>query len=362
MNEFVRSTVLIMAGGAGTRFWPESRLAKPKQFLDFLGTGKSLLQATFERAKLLTTVRNIYIATGCDYVDLVLEHIPEILPQNIIVEPSRNNTGPCIAYACWKLVEKGFFGSLVILPSDHYIAYESKFIASLQRAVDFADANKAIVTLGITPTSPNTGYGYIKKSTQLVDGVYSVEGFYEKPDLEKAKHYVNQGSFFWNAGVFIANVLVLKQAFERYASEIATVFNQGLTLYNTVKETDFINQYYARCPNISVDYAILEQHHFVCTIPTDCGWSDLGTWTSLYALAPKDEHRNFIRAQNVLLDDVSGSAIIAENENKKLIISGLHDFLVIDQEDVLLIYPKNQEQNIKQITAQLKDMGDERYL
>lgn len=350
--------VLIMAGGVGSRFWPKSRNNFPKQFLDILGIGKSLLQLTYERFLKLCPAENIYIVTNSQYEVIILEQLQGITSANLICEPSRNNTAPCIAYASFKLQALNPQANIVVAPSDHFILYEDVFITKVKQALDFTNNNEALVTLGIAPTRPDTGYGYIKYKAEEIGGVHKVAQFKEKPTLEKAKEFLVEGNYVWNAGIFIWKVGSIINALKKHASEIHELFDKGMAKYNTALERSFIDMHYPNSPNISIDYAIMEQADNVYTIPAEFGWSDLGTWASLYEAAPKDDENNVVAAKQINLKDTTNS-IIHINGEKLAVIRGLENFIVVDEGNALLIYPKSQEQEIKAVVAEMsKEFGD----
>lgn len=344
--------VLIMAGGVGSRFWPKSRNNYPKQFLDILGIGQSLLQLTYHRFLKLCPAENIFIVTNSQYEDIIFHQLAGITSAQLICEPSRNNTAPCIAYASFKLKALNPEANIVVAPSDHFILYEDIFIKKIRQALAYTQENEALVTLGITPTRPDTGYGYIKYDATEKDGVHKVVQFKEKPSLEKAEQFLAEGNYVWNAGIFIWKVESILNALQKHAEEIHLLFEKGTSIYNTPSESSFINQHYSSSPNISIDYAIMEQAHNVYTIPADFGWSDLGTWSSLYETAPKDENSNVIAARQINVKDVNNS-IIHINNKKLAVIRGLENFIVVDEGNALLIYPKAEEQGIKEVVKQM---------
>ena len=356
MNK-VNRYIVIMAGGIGSRFWPASREEMPKQFLDILNVGKSLIRLTFERAIQIVPTENVLIATNKMYKDLVLRHLPELTENQILLEPSRNNTAPCIAYATLKINTSNPEGVFAVLPSDHVIEKEQAFIKKLGQAFDFASNNSAIVTLGIDPTRPDTGYGYIKKDQQqsdahLVEGIFKVDRFTEKPDAITAQQYVDSGNYVWNAGIFIWSVSTVLSSFANNAPDIVKILNQQPEKYNTSEEQNYIDQVYPLTESISVDYALLERSDQVYTIPADIGWSDLGTWNSLYDYLDKDSHGNAIQANTVHLDNVKKSYIRATSE-RIIVIKGLEDYIVVDEPGALLIYPKKLEQEIKEVVKKV---------
>jgi len=358
--------VLIMAGGVGSRFWPKSRNHFPKQFIDILGTGESLLQLTYQRFLKVCPNNNIFVLTNEIYAGLVKEQLPSVLHDNILLEPSRNNTAPCIAYATFKIFQINPEANIVVAPSDHLIVKETVFLEKVNLALNFSLDHDALITLGISPTRPDTGYGYIKYESQSStiigkdesNALKKVTAFMEKPVLEKAIEYLANGSYVWNAGIFIWSANSLKSAFHKYAPEIFELFEKGNVFYNTDKETSFIKENYPLSPNISIDYAILEKASNVYTIPAEIGWSDLGTWASLHAVAERDGNNNVLNCYQVNLNETT-NCIINLPSNKAAVIRGLDNFIVVDDGQVLLIYPKSDEQEIKQVAKQMVDeFGD----
>jgi len=350
--------ILIMAGGVGSRFWPKSRNHFPKQFIDILGIGKSLLQLTYERFLTICPNEQIFILTNETYESLVAEQLPEVLKENILLEPSRNNTAPCIAYATYKISKLNPDANIVVAPSDHLILKEDIFLNKIAQALGFSSKNDALLTLGISPTRPDTGYGYIRYQESSIENqdvpseIKKVNAFMEKPALAKAEEYLLSGDYVWNAGIFIWSASSLKKAFEQHAPEIATIFESGLSFYNTPNEVKFIAEHYPSSPNISIDYAILEKADNVYTIPADIGWSDLGTWASLHAIGEKDADNNMVNLEKIHLKDTSNCIIHLPND-KAAVIRGLDNYIVVDDGEILLIYPKSDEQEIKQVA---KDM------
>lgn len=347
-----------MAGGVGSRFWPASRESLPKQFLDILGVGKSLIRLTFERATKMVPPQNIIIATNKKYKDLVTEHLPELNDNQILLEPSRNNTAPCIAYAALKVKSFNAKGVMAVLPSDHVILKENVFVDKLKMAFKNAEEENRIITLGIQPTRPDTGYGYIEvDKNQGLSEIKKVTQFKEKPNHEVAQKYLDEGNFVWNAGIFIWSVETILGSFIQYAPQILEVLTEDMTAYNTNKEQSYIDKVYPNTENISVDYAILERSTNVYTIPADIGWSDLGTWNSLYSYLDKDANQNVLNGKIVASN--TKDCFVKANSNKLLVIDGLEDYIIIDEKDVLLIYPKSKEQEIKQVR---KSITEEDYL
>lgn len=352
--------VAIMAGGIGSRFWPASRTTRPKQFLDILGVGKSLIQLTYDRFLKLCPKENIFIVTNGMYKDLVQEHLPDVTDNQILCEPSRNNTAPCVAYTAFKLQNLNPDANLIVAPSDHIILKEDVFVEKLQQALEFTAKNDALLTLGIEPSRPDTGYGYIKFGEEKVKGVHKVEEFTEKPNLNKAQAFVNSGKYLWNAGIFVWSVKTLLDAFQKHATEIYDILKTGNQVYNTDGEQAYIDKTYPTTPSISIDYAIMEKADNVYTIPAEFGWSDLGTWGSLHSTLEKDLYQNAFGNAQVIASDTN-NCLIQVPDNKLVVVKDLNDFMIIDQDDVLLIYPKSKEQEIKQLTGKVKEMHGERF-
>lgn len=354
--------VAIMAGGVGSRFWPASRETKPKQFLDIMGDGRSLLRMTFERFLHVTTADKIFIVTNGKYQDQVLEHLPELTENQILCEPSRNNTAPCVAYTAFKLRALNPAANLVVAPSDALIVNETLFAANVGKALDFTAANDALVTLGIAPDRPHTGYGYIQFiGTDDRNGVYPVKRFTEKPDLETAKGFLRGGDYLWNAGIFVWRAQTVIDAYEAYAPEIFALLSQGLSCYNTEDEQAFIDEFYPQTPKISVDYAIMENADNIFTIPAQFGWSDLGAWGALYHESPKDARGNVLAGEHIVTEDTHNSLIRAPKD-KLVVVGGVDDLLVIDEGDVLLVYPRNREQEVKAMRRRAEDAHGERFV
>ena len=352
-----------MAGGVGSRFWPGSREERPKQFLDMLGVGKSLLRLTFERFLPLCPASNIFIVTNAAYKALVKEQIPEISDNQILCEPSRNNTAPCVAYTSFKIAGLEPDATMVIAPSDHIILKETDFLHKVKDGLAYASANNALVTLGIEPSRPDTGYGYIQfEQEDLGNDIHKVKRFAEKPDLDTAKQFVASGEYLWNAGIFIWSAASILSAFEHLANDIYRILEEGKPMYNTADEQAFINSRYPDTPNISVDFAIMEKAANVYTIPAEVGWSDLGTWASLHAECPKDEQNNVIHAGNTLLLDSTDNLIRTANAKKLIVLKDVHDYIIVDEQDVLMIFPKGKEQEIKQLTSAVKSSFDGKFL
>jgi mannose-1-phosphate guanylyltransferase len=338
--------ILIMAGGVGSRFWPKSREEFPKQFIDIMGVGKSLLQLTVERFEQRYAKGNIYILTNASYAPLVQEQLKDLPKENILLEPSRNNTAPCIAYAGYKILQKNPDAVMVVVPSDHIILKEEIFLDKIGQGVDFARENNAIITLGISPTRPDTGYGYIHYGHEVAENVHKVKAFMEKPQKAVAEEYLQSGEYLWNAGMFIWKAETLKRALEEHAKEIHVLFEQGMSVYNTEDEAAFVSEHYPKSPNISIDYAVLEKADNIYTLPADIGWSDLGTWASLYEVLDKDKDQN-AGCTDMYYRDARNN-MVSLPKGKKGVIRGLDNFIVVDDGNLLLIYPKDREQDIKE--------------
>ena len=354
--------VAIMAGGIGSRFWPMSRTAYPKQFLDVLNTGKTLVQWTYERYSKFIPAENIYIVTSEEYVDIVKAQLPLLPIENILAEPSKKNTAPCIAYISFKLAQINPDARFIVAPSDHLILEEDRFQQIALQALDFVEHIKALVTLGIQPTHPNTGYGYIQyEGLEVTKGVYKVKTFTEKPDLEIAKSFLESGDFLWNAGIFAWKASSILAAFEKYQPEMYELFDQEKIHFNTTEETQAIQRIYPQCTNISIDIAIMEKANNVYVMPSSFGWSDLGTWNSAYENMEKDYLGNAVASDNVIVIDAT-KCMINSPKDKLVVIQGLDDFIVVDTKDVLLICSKDKEQSIKEYVAEVKRNKGDKYI
>jgi mannose-1-phosphate guanylyltransferase len=354
--------VAIMAGGIGSRFWPKSRTSYPKQFLDILNTGKSLIRWTYERYAAFIPNENIYIVTSDEYVSIVHEQLPELPIENILAEPSRKNTAPCVAYISYKLLQKDPEAALIVAPSDHMILDNEAFRTITNKALDFVTQIKSLVTLGIKPTHPNTGYGYIQHETiPAGDGIYKVKTFTEKPNLELAKTFLSSGDFLWNAGIFVWQVKNVMKAFEKYQPEMYELFDNEKANFNTANENDAINRIYPLCTNVSIDFAIMEKADNVFVIPSSFGWSDLGTWNSAYDNLDKDYLGNAVASENVIVIDATKCMVSAPHD-KLVLIQGLDDCIIVDTKDVLMICKKEKEQAIKEYVAEVKRNKGDRYL
>ena len=354
--------VAIMAGGIGSRFWPMSRTDYPKQFLDILNTGRTLIQATFDRFAKFIPAEHIYIVTTAQYKSIVQEQLPRLNPDNILCEPSRKNTAACIAYVSYKLLELNPNANLICAPSDHLITEQDAFEKTCKDALHFTSHIKALVTLGVKPHHPNTGYGYIQyESFAVSENVYKVKTFTEKPDLELAKTFIASGDFLWNAGIFVWQVKNIVKAFEHLLPEMHEVFDAEKGHFNTPKESEALDKIYPQCVNISIDYGVMEKADNVYVIPSDFGWSDLGTWKSTYETIDKDYLGNAVTGENVVIIDATRNMVHAPNR-KLLVLQGLDDFIVVDTQDVLLVCKKENEQAIKEYVAEIKRSKGDKFL
>jgi len=351
---------ILMAGGVGSRFWPVSTQDFPKQFHDMLGTGDTLIQKTFHRLADLIPKENILILTNERYNDLVLEQLPEVEQRQVVLEPAMRNTAPCILYASLKIQKENPDAVMIVAPSDHWIEDEATFSKNVKEAFDFCAENDALMTLGIQPTFPNTGYGYIEYDKATDNTIKQVNQFREKPDYETAKEFIAQGNFLWNAGIFMWSVNSAVNAFKTNQPGLYSLFENGISDYNTSSESDFIKENYPKAENISVDYAIMEKSNNVYVIAAEFDWNDLGTWGSLYDKLDKNESDNAVVNARTLTEDASGNMIRTKN-NKIVVVDSLSDFIIVDKDDVLLIYPKAKEQDIKKTLKKVKDKFGEQY-
>lgn len=344
--------IVIMAGGIGSRFWPASTSATPKQFLDIAGQGKSLLRMTYERFRPLVPADRMLVLTHADYAQRVQDELPELPAQNILQEPSRNNTAPSVAYAALHLQAIDPDASMLIAPSDHVIEKESAFLALVKDGLEFVRSEKAILTLGMRPSRPDTGYGYIQynNNKDRMAGnslMFQVKQFTEKPDLARAKRFLSSGDFVWNAGIFIFSVATILSAFQEEAPTIYAQLTQDPDVFGTDAEADYIRRVYPETPNISIDYAIMEKADYIYTLPAQIGWSDLGTWGSVYERSEKDEHAVVVQHGGRHLIEDTKRSLLRFPKEKTVLIKGLEDYIVVDTPDALLIYPRSEEQQIK---------------
>lgn len=355
--------VAIMAGGIGSRFWPMSRTSYPKQFLDILNIGRTLIQSTYDRFTSFIPAENIFVVTSNEYISIVKEQLPELPEQNILGEPSRKNTAPCIAYISFKLQQLDPQASLIVAPADHLILDPLAFRKVSMEALAFVNKHNAFITLGIKPTYPNTGYGYIQFEQHAVsDNVYKVKTFTEKPNKELAKTFISSGDFLWNAGIFVWQVKNIISAFEKYLPEMYEVFHTEKDKFNTTEEISAINAIYPQCTNISIDFGIMEKAANVYIIPSSFGWSDLGTWNSAYENIEKDYLGNAVAGNNNVVVYDAQENMIHVPKDKLVVLQGMKDYIIVDTKDVLLICKKDQEQEIKEYVAEVKRNKGERYL
>lgn len=350
---------VIMSGGIGSRFWPASRISLPKQFLDFFGTGRTLLQQTYDRFNKLIPAENIYIVTNQKYKELTLQQLPDLDASQILLEPQRRNTAPCIAFACNRILAVNPQANIVVAPSDHLILNEADFLARIGEGLQFVADNNVLLTIGITPNRPETGYGYIQLGPRSQGNFYKVKTFTEKPNAELAQVFLESGEFLWNSGIFLWNVRTILSAFDELLPEVAARFNSGQHVFNTPAEKDFIDTIFPACPNISIDYGILEKASNVFVLSADFGWSDLGTWGSLHELSPKDDKGNAALKCDALFYESSDN-LVALPTGKLAVLHKMDGYIVAESGNVLMICKKEDEQEIRQfvIDTQLKK-GDE---
>jgi len=353
--------VIIMAGGVGSRFWPLSRRDKPKQFLDIIGSGETLLQQTYRRFKSTCPEKNIFVVTNADHKDLVIEQLG-IDPSRVLGEPFRRNTAPCLAYGTFRILKENPEAVIAVTPADHLIVKEDKFCDVINNCFEFAEVNDALVTLGIKPDRPETGYGYIQADRKKPAKGYKnlLKTFTEKPDIDLAKVFLESGDFYWNSGIFIWNMKTILAAFEKYMPDMYSVFDEGRDLYGTKQEKSFIGKTYAECRSISIDYGIMEKADNVYVMCTDIGWSDLGTWTSLYEHSAIDKKGNS-SVRGEIFSYANEGNIFNIAPGKIAVIQGLKDYIVVDSEDVLLIVRKDEEQNIKKYLEDVRNATKEKY-
>ena len=354
-----------MAGGIGSRFWPMSRTNYPKQFIDILGLGDTLLQLTYKRFLKLCPPENIWVVTNDIYKDLVKEQLPKLSDNQILLEPSRRNTAPCIAYACYKINAQNPDAKIVVSPADHLILKEETFVKAINSCFRKAETEDCLVTLGIKPSRPDTGYGYIQfiesAGPETDKRIKKVKTFTEKPDLEMAKFFMQSGDFLWNSGIFIWSAKSILKAFEIHMPETAVLFKEGESIYNTEKEIEFIKGVYSVCKNISIDYGVMEKASNVYVRSSIIGWSDLGTYGSLYTHITKDENQNAVINKNALMYK-SEKCIISAPKQKLLVIEGLKDYIIVDTKDVLLICKKENEQQIRQFVNDVKMTKGDKFI
>ncbi len=349
--------VIIMAGGVGTRFWPFSRTTNPKQFHDVLGTGRTLLQQTADRFDEICPPENIYVVTSAEYKELVKQQLPHLSYDQILLEPARRNTAPCIAYASYKIAQKNPKANLVIAPADHIIVKEKAFQTDVLTALAATADSGKIITLGIKPSRPDTGYGYIQFIPEQGKEVHKVRTFTEKPTLEFARNFIESGDYVWNAGIFVWNVQTIMRNFVQHLPDVAEAFEDGKSFYFTDGEATYIDKAYSWCKNISIDIGIMEKADEVYVVLSDFGWSDLGTWKSLYEVSEKDENQNAVDGSVMLYD--TKNCIIKTPKDRLIAINGLEGFIVAEYDNVLLICRKDDEQKVKDFVNDAKSRGAE---
>lgn len=355
---------VIMAGGIGSRFWPLSKTDCPKQFLDILGAGRTLLQQTFDRFQKLMPPEHIYVVSNLEYKEIIQKQLPEIPEENILLEPLRRNTAPCIDYANFSIQRKDPAAKIVVAPSDHLIIKEEEFLRSVHQGLEFVAENNALLTLGIVPSRPETGYGYIQSIEKTVPGyeniaLRKVKTFTEKPDIELARVFLNSGDFYWNAGIFFWSLETIMNSFDIHLPEIHNLFKEGVGVYGTDREQTFIQETYGNCRNISIDYGIMEKAENVYVLVSNFGWSDLGTWGSLYEQLQKDELQNSITGRHVFMYESSGTLVNVQDD-VLVVLQGLEDYIVVQNENVILVCKREDEQKIKQYVTDIKtEIGED---
>jgi mannose-1-phosphate guanylyltransferase len=351
-----------MAGGIGSRFWPLSKTSMPKQFLDIQGTGRTFIQQTYDRFKKLCPDENFYVVTSVDYKDLVLTQLPELKETQVLLEPLRRNTAPCVAYASYKILTINPNANIIVAPSDHHIQEGKAFLEVIQTGLDFVSHNDALLTLGVTPSRPETGYGYIQigntNPIAKYENLHKVKTFTEKPDIQLAKIFFESGEFFWNSGIFIWSLKSILNAFDSHLSSVSDLFKKGQKLYGTADEVPFLNKTYSECQNISIDYGIMEKASNVYVLCSDFGWSDLGTWGSLYENSAKDNLGNVVSGKNIMLYGAN-NCIVNMPDEKLVVLQGLDGYIVVESEGTLLVCRKEDEQQIRQFVNDVRmNKGD----
>lgn len=356
---------IIMAGGIGSRFWPLSKTTMPKQFLDILGTGRTLLQQTYDRFKKVCSSQNFFVVTSVDYKELVMKQLPGLNENQVLLEPLRRNTAPCVAYASYKIQKINPNANIIVAPSDHLILQEEVFLQEIRKGLEFVAANNALLTLGIRPNRPETGYGYIQIESMdavgEVDNLHKVKTFTEKPDLQLAKIFVESGEFFWNSGIFIWSLQSILKAFHTHLNSVSELFERGYKLYGTPDEASFLNKTYPECQNISIDYGIMEKATNVYVLCSDFGWSDLGTWGSLYENSDKDAQGNVIVGENVMVYGAKDCIVNMPGE-KLVVLQGLSGYIVVESEGTLLVCRRDDEQQIRQFVNDVRMNKGEQYI
>lgn len=352
---------VIMSGGVGSRFWPFSKEDKPKQFLDFFGTGRSLLQSTYDRFRKIVPLENIYIVTNDAYAGMTRQQLPELSENQLLLEPLRRNTAPAIAFASYRIHAVDPEANIIVAPSDHLILKEDLFVADMRKGLAFVEENPVLLTLGIRPSRPETGYGYIQVDGNNCEGIEKVKAFTEKPDLELAKKFLESGEFMWNSGIFLWNVNSILNAFREYLPDVVQKFDEGKTLFNTPREKQFVDETFPFCPNISIDYGILEKADNVYVNISDFGWSDLGTWGALHEVSQRDSDNNAqLNCKTLYIESTDN--IVAMSDDKLVVLQGLDDYIVAESDNVLLICKKSDEQRIKHFVTDVKFRYGEEYV
>ncbi|QYA25351.1 mannose-1-phosphate guanylyltransferase [Gramella sp. MT6] len=350
---------ILMAGGVGSRFWPSSKASNPKQFIDILGVGETLFQTTFKRLSGLIPAENIYVLTNKKYVDMIKEQIPHIKDEQIVPEPEMRNTAPSILLGALKIYKKNPNSLIVVAPSDHWIKEEADFMDAIQSAFDYAEEDDRLITLGIQPSSPNTGYGYIKYDKDAGEPLRKVERFTEKPGLKKAEKFLEEGNYVWNAGIFIWSTKFIVASFKEHLPEMYSLFEKGDEMWNKKEEKAFLEEYYTQAANISIDYGIMEKSDSVFVIPVSFSWSDLGTWSSVQNELPQDENGNTAINSRLVVQQADNN-IISTSNKKIVVLKGLSDYIIVEDKDVLMIVPKSDEQEIKEIREKvMKEFGED---
>lgn len=356
---------VIMAGGIGSRFWPLSKTSRPKQFIDILGTGETFIQQTYRRFRKVCDPQNYLIVTNAIYKDLVLEQLPELNEDQVLCEPLRRNTAPCIAYACHRIKSQHENANIIVAPSDHLITNETEFITQIQRGIDFTSKNDVLLTLGIKPSRPETGYGYIQKAESVdfnnADNLFKVKTFTEKPKLKMAKFFLDSGEFFWNSGIFIWSLKSIMKAFEELLPEVNSLFEKGANHYKTPEEAQFINKTYSECKNVSIDYGVMEKAENVHVLTADFGWSDLGTWTSLWDTLDRDEDENATTSEKIMFYE-SKNCVVSVPNDKLVVVQGLDNYIVAESDNAFLICKKESEQEIRQIVNDVQLAHGDKFM
>lgn len=349
------TNLVIMAGGVGSRFWPMSTTSMPKQFIDVFGTGRTFIQQTFDNYQGIVKAENVWVVTSAHYADIVKAQLPEVPARNILLEPCRRNTAPCIAYVAWRIKKRDPKANLVVSPSDHFIQDKEEFQRVITQALRFTAESDAILTLGMKPTRPETGYGYIQADLSSASprnrNIYLVDSFKEKPDAKTAMNYIRHKEYFWNSGIFVWNVETIVNALRMYVPTVSAIFEKLLPVYDTPEEQELINAEFPKCTNISIDYAVLEKADEIFVMPANFGWSDVGTWGSLQTLAPKDERGNAVVGQRVDLYETT-NCMIHTSEERRVVVQGLDGYIVAEKDGTLLICKLSEEQRIKTFSAE----------